>query len=88
MLASGTDTAIIIDDSVIVNGELMTKKDDITLPGKAVWGVGHLIFIKEFYEALRTGGEVPLDFEEARKVILLLLSLYESCGNEISIKEK
>ena len=87
MLASGTDTAIIIDDSVIINGELITKKDDIVLPGKAVWGVGHLIFIKEFYEALRTGGEVPLDFDEARKVILLLLSLYRSCGNEIIIKE-
>lgn len=87
MLQSGTDVAIIIDDNILINGELVTKKDDVVLPGKAVWGVGHLIIMKEFYESLSSGKPFALDFDEARKVIILLLSLYSSNGNEVLIKE-
>jgi hypothetical protein len=86
MLHSKSKNAVIVDDNIIVNGQCMTKRDELPLLGKDVWGVGHITLIKEFYSALTDGRKFCLDFEEAQKVIKLLLSLYESEGKEIIIE--
>lgn len=87
MLHSKNDNVVIVDDNIIINGRFVTKSDGLPLFGKEVWGVGHIILIKEFYSALTEGREFDLNFEEAEKVVKLLLGLYESEGKERSIKE-
>lgn len=86
MLHSKTKNAVIVDDNIILNGQFVTKSDGLPLFGKEVWGVGHIVLIKEFYGALIDGRKFYLDFEEAQKVVKLLLSLYESEGKEIIIE--
>ena len=85
MLKSAHDTAIIIDDNIILNGKFLTKSDGLPLFGKEVWGVGHIVLIKEFYECLKNNKKFGIDFCEAKKVVTLLLHLYESEGKEIKI---
>lgn len=87
MLHSKSDNAVIVDDNIIINGRFVTQSDGLPLFGKEVWGVGHIILIKEFYSALAEGREFDVNFEEAEKVVKLLLSLYESEGKEIKIRE-
>lgn len=86
MLRSKDDEAIIVDDNVILNGQFLTQSDGLPLFGKEVWGVGHIILVKEFYSCLEEGRKFALNFYEAEKVIRLLLSLYESEGKEIIIR--
>ena len=86
MLHSKTKNAVIVDDNIILNGQFVTKSDGLPLFGKEVWGVGHIVLIKEFYGAINDGRKFYLDFEEAQKVVKLLLSLYESEGKEIIIE--
>lgn len=85
MLQSDKDEAIIIGDNIILNGKFLTKKDGLPLFGKEVWGTGHITLIKEFYNALKNNLKFEIDFYEARKVVTLLLRLYESEGKEIRI---
>ena len=86
MLHSKSKNAVIIDDNIILDGKFITRSDGLPLFGKEVWGVGHIVLIKEFYGALAEGRKFYLDFEEAQNVVKLLLSLYESEGKEITIK--
>lgn len=86
MLHSKTKNVVIVDDNIIYNGQFVTRSDGLPLFGKEVWGVGHIILIKEFYGALAEGRKFYLDFEEAQKVVKLLLALYESEGKEITIR--
>ena len=86
MLHSRTKNVVIVDDNIIYNGQFVTQSDGLPLFGKEVWGVGHIILIKEFYGALAEGRKFYLDFEEASKVVKLLLALYESEGKEITIR--
>lgn len=86
MLHSKSKNAVIIGDNIILDGQFVTKSDGLPLFGKEVWGVGHIILIKEFYSALEENRKFYLDFEEAQKVVKLLLSLYESEGQEITIE--
>ena len=87
MLHSKSDNVVIVDDNIIINGQFVTQSDGLPLFGKEVWGVGHIILINEYYSALAEGRKFDLNFEEAEKVVKLLLSLYESEGKEVSIKE-
>ena len=85
MLRSKSTNVVIVDENIILNGQCVTKSDELPLFGKDVWGVGHITLIKEFYSALSDGRKFCLDFEEAQKVIKLLLALYKSEGEEIII---
>lgn len=86
MLHSAKDNVVIIDDNIILNGKFLTKSDGLPLFGKEVWGVGHIVLIKDFYDAIQNNRKFEIDFDEAKKVVVLLLSLYESEGKEIAIK--
>ncbi len=86
MLHSANDNAVIVDDNIILNGKFLTKSDGLPLFGKEVWGAGHIALIKDFYDALQNNRKFELDFDEAKKVVVLLLSLYESEGKEVTIR--
>ncbi len=51
--------------------------------GKPVYGNGHCRLIADFYDCLATGRAFPIDYYEARKVIELILAMYESNGERI-----
>lgn len=86
MLHSKNDNAVIIDDNIILNGKFLTKSDGLPLFGKEVWGVGHIVLIKDYYDALQSNKKFEIDFEEAKKVVILLLNLYQSNGEEIILE--
>ena len=86
MLHSKNDNAVIIDDNIILNGKFLTKSDGLPLFGKEVWGVGHIVLIKDYYGALQSNKKFEIDFEEAKKVVILLLNLYQSNGEEIILE--
>ncbi len=44
--------------------------------GKACWGAGHTICIREFYTAIAEGGEVPCTLASAAKTMRILFALY------------
>ncbi len=63
------------------NGERMdTEEAIVTAYGKSCWGGGHTICIHGFYDALRTGGEMPVPLESAAVSLRVLLALYRSQG--------
>lgn len=53
--------------------------------GKACWGYGHRVCIREFYEAIRDGGEVPVPLKSAARTMRILFALYKSNGKEIPL---
>lgn len=82
---SAEDSAVIVGDNIILNDKYLKKSDDLPLFGKEVWGVGHMIIIKDFYNSIEKGEKFELDFYEAKKVVVLLLNLYRSNGEELKI---
>lgn len=62
--------------------------EEIEMPkviGKAVYGDGHLTLITKFYEALRSGGEVPVSLESAQWALRVLLAAYNSNDKKTEI---
>ena len=59
--------------------------EDTKVIGKPCYGSGHFILIKEFYDALRSGREMPVTLESAQWAVRILLSAYESNDAEINV---
>ena len=55
--------------------------------GKACWGYGHRVCVREFYDAIRDGGEVPVPLASAARTMRILFSLYRSNGKEIPLTD-
>lgn len=53
--------------------------------GKYVWGKGHGLLIKEFYDCIAQDRRFPIDFEEGIKVVKLILAMYRSNGTRTEI---
>ena len=53
--------------------------------GKPCYGSGHFILVKEFYNALRSGAEMPVTLESAQWAIRILLAAYGSNDQEVEI---
>lgn len=87
MFSSGRDTAEISADNIILNGKFVTKSDGLPIYGKEEWGTGHQNLISDYYDCLKTGKKFRVDFYEGSKVVRLVLKMYQSHGNEISIGE-
>lgn len=85
MLLSEKDVAIIMDDTVWLNGKSISQSDMLPQIGKKEWGSGQFALIKSYYDSLSSGEKFAVDFDEAKKVVTLLLSLYQSEGKEIKI---
>ena len=75
------DTKLVLKDRVPV----WADEADGTEIGKAVWGRGHALLIKDFYSCLASGKHFPIDAAEAAKVIRLILAMYDSNGDRIEI---
>ena len=73
------------EESVIVNGEFITKSDGLPFFGKVEWGVSHVNLIKDFYNCVETGRKFSIGFYEARNAIKLILAMYRSNGKEVKL---
>ena len=82
---SGTDVIELSADNLIVNGKFVTKENDAPMLGKSEWGSGHSILIREYYSCLKEGRHFPIDFDEAKNSILLIIKMYQSNGTNIDI---
>ena len=76
------DTKLVLKNRVPVSAD---EADGAEI-GKAVWGKGHALLIKDFYSCLASGKHFPIDAAEAAKVIRLILAMYESNGERIEIR--
>ena len=85
MFRCGNDTVEISNDNIIINDKFITKSDGLPIYGKEVWGVGHANLIREYYDCLKTGKKFPVDYYEGRKVIKLILKMYQSNGELLFI---
>ena len=75
-----------LEGNVYKNGEKMEiAEDTLPLVGKACWGRGHAVAIREFYEAIVTGGEVPIPLASAARTMQILFALYRSNGERIQL---
>lgn len=82
---SGTDVIELSADNLIVNGQFITKENGAPIFGKTEWGSGHAILIKEYYRCLHQNEKFPVDFYQAKNAVKLILKMYASNGNNISI---
>ena len=73
------------NDLLTVNGALLQDKNRESGIGKSVWGNGHKALIADFYSCIEEDRPFPIDAEEGGKVIRLILSMYASNGERISI---
>lgn len=56
-----------------------------TLGGKLVWGKGHEALIRDFYDHIRTGSHFPIDGEEGAKSVRMVLGIYRSGGEPVTL---
>lgn len=70
---------------ITVDNEVLNHKAKEIYSGKAVWGAGHTKLIADFYQKIGNGEKFELGFEEASKVIRLILATYRSDGQKIEI---
>lgn len=76
------------NDFVLLNGkpvEIEDTRDHANLVGKTVWGTGHAILIRDFYNCITEGRPFRVSGKEAAKVVRLILSMYQSNGQRIEI---
>lgn len=76
----------VFENSLLINGKIKTFKTDNKVYGKACYGTGHKLIIKDFYAHVSSGKKFWLDATEGSKVLKLIFAIYESKGNKISIK--
>ena len=66
------------NNKLFIDDKLVEDDDASAFLGKEVYGNGHVILIKKFYEAIETGAEMPITLESAQWALRLLLAAYES----------
>lgn len=67
------------------NGEIVSHVKSEEILGKSVWGMGHKILIRDFYRCVSENTPFPIGLSEAEKVVRLILSMYKSGGERISV---
>ena len=73
------------NDLLTLNGEILRDPNREDGIGKSVWGNGHKALISDFYRCVEEKVPFPIDAEEGGKVIRLILAMYASNGDRISI---
>ena len=68
-----------------IDGTDISFENEFTFVGKECYGNGHNIIIRNFYEALEKGTEVPVSLESAQYAVRVLLAAYESNDQETEI---
>ncbi len=84
-LESG-DSIMAEKESIIYNGVLSSVPPQKECIGKAEWGMGHRALIADFYGCIQTGTHFAIDLEEAAKVVRMILAMYHSNGEEITVE--
>lgn len=84
--SDGAHTVIIVGDNLIIDDEFVATEKGQPIFGKEVWGAGHINLIKDYYDCLEQNRRFALDFFEAKKVVKLILAMYDSNGVEKEIK--
>lgn len=75
-----------MDGHLYRNGVRMdTEEVIIPTVGKACWGNGHTVCIREFYEAVKTDGEVPVTLSSAARTMRILFALYRGDGSHVPV---
>ena len=66
---------------------ILNPGEEVIVPtvGKACWGRGHFVCVREFYEAIKSGGEVPVTLASAARTMRILFALYCSNGERIPL---
>ena len=62
--------------------EILAKNDALAV-GKAVWGVGHAIMIRAFYDAVMGKDSYYCDIEDAAVVLELIREIYRTSANKL-----
>lgn len=68
---------------VIVDDEIVETNLDLKYYGKKCYGSGHDLIIPDFYSCILNKQKFPIDGKEGAKVLKLILSAYQSKGEEI-----
>lgn len=86
MLQAGNDSVLISGTkTLIINGEVIPTEDAQAAVGKAEWGTGHFMLIRDFYDCIQSGRPFPIGLDEGSRVVRLILKMYESNGQELAL---
>lgn len=81
---------VLADDNLYRNDGnglvFVTDNTSDVLPGKKVWGVGHAIMIKNFYESLDGGNGYYCTLEEGVRVLKTIGDIYRSGASTLVVK--
>ncbi len=73
------------NSKLFIDDELVEDTESANYLGKEVYGDGHFILIKNFYEAIENKSEMPITLESAQWALRLLLAAYESNDERTAI---
>ncbi len=60
-------------------------KADGNTVGKLEWGTGHEMLVSDFYQSIASGHPFDIGVEEGAKSVRLILGMYSSCGECITV---
>lgn len=80
---SGEDVAISISGQP---PRIIHPSGVATDAGEGYWGRCHYLQLKDFYRCIRTGEKAPVDPEDARKTLKLVLDLYRSAKEHRTVE--
>lgn len=80
-----TKKITVVGNKVIVNGEEIIFDDPVTQTVKACYGNSHPKLFAHFYASIKNGEKFPIDAKEGAKVVKLILAMYNSNGDSITL---
>lgn len=84
---SNKDDILVLPNCVIINDELKFNVKSEKLFGKACYGIGHELLIRDFYSCVENKRPFSINGKEASKVMRLVLSAYQSKDEQIKIQK-
>ena len=73
------------NSKLYIDDRLAEETETAGYLGKEVYGDGHVTLIKKFYEAIESGGEMPITLESAQWSLRVLLAAYKSNDERVLI---
>ncbi len=83
----GDDRVEVSGDTIIHNGQFVDRSEHLPIVGKAEYGGEHFKLIKDYYDCISTGKKFLVDYNEGRKIINLVLKMYQSQGKLIAVEK-
>ena len=79
------DCVLALPKTVIINGQVLEADRIDTSYGKECYGNGHIRLVDDFYKCIESNTPFPINGAEAAKVIRMILAVYKSKGEIISL---